>query len=203
MAKKFEYKKPQQTTPYPYVSRQINRTLVNSKTQDEIIIQRLFKECNSGNVSTIKNYILKNGLTVNDMIDENNTSVLHVILTNENMSNIDKLKIVNFLESKNALPFSYDSQTLMTPLHLACKMQLDEIAKILIKAGHDVNAKDVNGKTPLFYALTGIGVECPKKKLTNTLVKKFKIKQTSYNKLAQEILLLINKNENLILKLKK
>ena len=43
-----------------------------------------------------------------------------------------------------------------TPLHLACSWNRLEIAKALVeRAGTDINARTVEGKTPLAYALDG------------------------------------------------
>jgi ankyrin repeat protein len=37
------------------------------------------------------------------------------------------------------------------PLHVAAKYKQEEVAKLLISYGADVNARDGNGKTPIFY----------------------------------------------------
>ena len=109
-----------------------NRTIVNPTTIDPVIIGKLFLLCIEGKISPIKEYIIKNGLTVNDMVDTNGESILHKVLQNENLSKRDKIELFRFFEERNLLKMSYDA-SLTSPLHLAVKMQIKEIVEILLR----------------------------------------------------------------------
>ena len=52
----------------------------------------------------------------------------------------------------------------MTPLHYAAERGFKEIAKLLIAKGADVNAKDVQGDTPLDW---GVDITVKDKKTNN------------------------------------
>lgn len=178
-------------------SRIINRTIINKSTIDPLIIGKLFLLCIEGKIGPIKEYIIKNGLTVNDMVDTNEESILHKVLQNENLLKRDKIELFRFFEEKNLLKMSYDtSQT--TPLHLAVKMQIKEIVEILLNSGHNINALDINGKSPLFYSIIGKDQECPSKKEKVLLEKtKFKLEKSATYELVQELIKFINNEEPL------
>jgi hypothetical protein len=170
----------------------INRTLFQEKTVDQSIIGKLFLLCIEGKVSAIKDFILQNGLTVNDMVDTNGDSILHKILQNENLSKRDKIELFRFFKEKNLLKMSYNANQ-MTPLHLAVKMQIPEIVKTLLEAGHNPNNLDMNSKTPLFYAVSGETVECPKKSKKDLLDKsKFKLEKSDTYLIIKELISIIN-----------
>ena len=175
----------------------INRTIINQPVIDPTIIGKLFLLCIEGKVTPIKEYIIKNGLTVNDMVDTNGESILHKVLQNENLSKRDKLELFRFFEEKNLLKMSFDG-TQSSPLHIAVKMQVKEIVEILLKNGHNVNALDMNNKTPLFYAVSGKSQECPPKKEKTLLEKtKFRLESSDTYQLIQELIKIINNEKPL------
>jgi len=53
------------------------------------------------------------------------------------------------------------------PLHAATKNKQEEVAKLLISYGADVNAKDKTGKTPIFYATQNADLKITRLLLTN------------------------------------
>ncbi len=177
--------------------RPINRTIVNQPVVDSTIIAKLFLLCIEGKVTPIKEYIIKNGLTVNDMVDTNGESILHKVLQNENLTKRDKIELFRFFEEKNLLKMSFDG-TQSSPLHIAVKMQIKEIIEILLRAGHNINALDANNKTPLFYAVSGKTQECPPKKEKTLLEKtKFKLESSDTYQLIQELIKVINNEKSL------
>jgi hypothetical protein len=174
----------------------VNRTLIQDKVVDSSVIGKLFLLCIEGKVSAIKDFIIQNGLTVNDMVDSTGDNILHKILQNENLSKRDKIELFRFLKEKNLLKMSFNSQQL-TPLHLAVRTQIPEIVKILLEAGHSPNDLDVNNKTPLFYAIAGQQQECPKKEEKGLLQKtKFKLENSDIYLLVNELIKVINDNNN-------
>ena len=177
---------------------QINRTLFQEKTVDQSIIGKLFLLCIEGKVSAIKDFIIQNGLTVNDMVDTSGDSILHKILQNENLSKRDKIELFRFLKEKNLLKMSYNTNQ-STPLHLAVKAQIPEIVKILLEAGHNPNNLDMNNKTPLFYAVSGETVECPKKNKKELSEKtKFKLEKSDSYLIIKELIKIINSKPEIL-----
>jgi ankyrin repeat protein len=53
------------------------------------------------------------------------------------------------------------------PLHVATKNKQEEVAKLLISYGADVNAQDETGKTPVVYATENADLKITKLLLTN------------------------------------
>jgi hypothetical protein len=177
-----------QSTPRPSFP---NRTLIDPKEVNATEIQKLFGVAMSGNITELKKIIKSIGLTISDMVDSNGKNILHVIIENENLNNSNKTECIRFLNKHSGLKMSYNSdENFTTPLHAACKLQLDDVAKILIEAGHDVNAEDANGKTPLYYALTPLETSCPDPKKSST--KKVKIDKLSVKSLTEQIFNIID-----------
>ena len=187
---------PSKFIPRPTFDRSaLGRTIVNTKTADAAVVAKLFLLCQEGKISAIKEYINRNGLTVNDMVDQNGQSILHIVLRNENLTYREKLELFRFFQNINALKMSYDSQQI-TPLHLACKFQYTEIVKMLLQAGHNIDALDAYYKSPIFYLLAGIESECPKKSKKLIQKSKYKLESTDIYNLTKEIVLLMNQNDD-------
>ena len=171
----------------------VNRTLIKSKDVNESEIQRLFETAMVGNITELKKMIKMIGLTVSDMIDSEGKSIIHIIIENDNLTTSDKTDCLKYLNKHCGLTMSYNSESnFSTPLHLACKNQLYDVAELLIKAGHDINALDANGKTPIFYALTAMDASCPE--LKKSKKDKVKIDNLSVQNLSQNLQDLINKD---------
>ncbi len=153
----------------------INRTILPSREYDPLIItQLLLKASTENNLLELKKFIMENGITTNDMLNEEGQSILHLILINANLSKRQKLEMVRFLRDNGTLISSFDKLN-QTPLHIACKAQLYDIVTELINAGHDINAVDSSYKTPLHYAIIGKSAEIPDK-VDKKIIPKTKIK---------------------------
>ena len=83
----------QRTNPF------LNRTLIPSKEIDPLLISKLLLNVstNESNILELKEYIIKNGITTSDMINEEGQSILHVVIANDNLSKRQKFDIVKFL----------------------------------------------------------------------------------------------------------
>ena len=177
----------------------LNRTVIPTKEIDPLIISKLLLNVstNENNILDLKEFILKNGITTNDMLNEEGQSILHIVLSNENLSKRQKLEIVKFFRDNFTLIESFDKNGL-TPLHIACRLQLTDIVKELLDAGHNINIGDNVYKTPLHYAVIGKQIEIPDK-IDKKLFpkKKFKIKENEINNLSRELVNYINKTDDI------
>src|SRR5206468_2361382 len=63
-------------------------------------------------------------------------------------------------------PVSLADNNNVTPLHLACKYQLKNIAELLLKAGAMANVSDNQGMSPLHYIILSQEVDCKSEKST-------------------------------------
>ena len=167
----------------------INRTFFPSRDFDPLIItQLLLKASTENNLLDLKKFIMENGITTNDMLNEDGQSILHLILLNINLSKRQKLEMFRFLRDNGTLVSSFDKLN-QTPLHIACKLQLTDIVLELINAGHDINAIDASYKTPLHYAVIGNSIEIPDKVDKKIFPKtKLKIKSDIIPNLTQNLL---------------
>ena len=174
----------------------MNRTIVPSREYDPLIItQLLLKASTENNLLELKKFIMENGITTNDMLNEDGQSILHLILINANLSQRQKLEMVRFLRDNGTLISSFDKLN-QTPLHIACKLQLHDIVTELINASHDINAVDSSYKTPLHYAIIGKSTEIPDKVDKKIFPKtKLKIKTDTVPNITKKILEYINNSE--------
>ena len=180
----------QRTNPF------LNRTLIPSKEIDPLLISKLLLNVstNESNILELKEYIIKNGITTSDMINEEGQSILHVVIANDNLSKRQKLDIVKFLRDNFTLMESFDKNGL-TPLHIACRLQLTDIAKELLDVGHGINNVDNSYKTPLHYAVIGNQIETPDKIDKKIFPKKkFKVNTNTLSDLSVELSKYINTN---------
>ena len=81
---------PSRLPPY------INRTIIPTKEIDPTIISTLLLKVSTDeiNILEIGNFIMTNGITTNDMLNEDGESILHLIISNENLSEKKKLELI-------------------------------------------------------------------------------------------------------------
>lgn len=141
----------------------VNRTIIPERNYDpQIITQLLLKASTENNFIDLKKFIMENGITTNDMLNDEGQSILHLILLNVNLTPRQKLEMIRYFRDTSTLLMSFDKLN-QTPLHIACKLQLIDIVEEFIKAGHDINCIDSSYKTPLHYAVIGRSTEAPPK----------------------------------------
>lgn len=124
-----------------------------SNNIDPSIINKIFDDLNNNDITQFKNTIDQNKVPL-FYRNEGGQSVLHVIIKNQNFTNIDKYNLVVWAVQRGAPINSFDKYNI-TPLHLASKYQNYEIVNFLIENGANINSKDNNGLTPLHYAVEG------------------------------------------------
>ena len=186
----FKGKMGQQGQQVQRINPYLNRTVIPTKEIDPLIISKLLLNVstNENNILDLKEFILKNGITTNDMLNEEGQSILHIVISNDNLSRRQKLEIVKFFRDNFTLIESFDKNGL-TPLHIACRLQLTDIVKELLDAGHNINISDNVYKSPLHYAVIGKQIDTPDKIDRKILPKKkFKIKQNEIYELSKELI---------------
>ncbi len=168
-----------------------NRTLFPEKIYDpQIIAQLLLKASTENNFIDLKKFIMENGITTNDMLNEEGQSIIHLILLNVNLTPRQKLEMIRYFRDNSTLLMSYDKLN-QTPLHIACKLQLVDIVDELIKSGHDINCTDSSYKTPLHYSIIGKSTEAPlreEKPIIPKNKKKIKINSTLIPDITAELI---------------
>jgi hypothetical protein len=89
---------------------------------------------------------------VNDM-DEN---LIHEVVSIDprKATDLNKLSVIKFLVTNGCNPDKPNKYNI-TPLHIACKQQLEEVVEYLLNIGCNPNYKDNMGLTPFHYLLTG------------------------------------------------
>ena len=136
----------------------LNKIIIPERKIDNAIIDKLYVFFQEGDLQKIKDYIVSNNLTT-AILNSNGENILHAIISNVSLNNYTKIELVKFIKASSTLMETFDVNH-MTPLHLAVINQLEDIVKILINAGHQINATDALYKTPLHYAVIGNTIPC-------------------------------------------
>ncbi|CAG9765617.1 unnamed protein product [Ceutorhynchus assimilis] len=108
--------------------------------------------------------LLEYGLLINP-IHANNPELLHAAIENGYLKIVED--IFKYATEVNMLLNSTSTKGGLTPLHNAAKKKQQEVAKLLISYGADINAQDKTGKTPIFYAIKNADLKIFELLLTN------------------------------------
>lgn len=143
--------------PRPYIPQQNTfqrKAAYISKTTDDTIIKDFFGKVYSGNMGEIKEFLDRNTFSLSNVKDESGNNPLHIILNIDNtkLSSIERLQICKFLAQKG-VNVNGPNKQYITPIHLAAKLQFDEILDLFLKYGGNVNILDDNQQNALHHAL--------------------------------------------------
>jgi ankyrin repeat protein len=108
----------------------------------------------------IAKYLIEQGADIN-LKDKDKAAPLH------NAAYLGNLEIVDILLKKGAVSLNEGNFRGQTPLHFACERGYLEVAKRLLDAGADIEARDMVGRTPLMT--TGISKNI---RIAKNLIKK-------------------------------
>ena len=115
----------------------------------------IYKSIAEGNIDEINVYLES---TKNIDIDFEPDSILHYAIDNCKNNYEETIKfLINNYDNIN----SHDSKYSNTPLHKLCARTEPSMSliRLLLKNGADANAKNISGKTPLFYSIFSFSTE--------------------------------------------
>jgi hypothetical protein len=125
-------------------------------TYDENKIMEMFSIAENMDINELLVFSTKNKIPLS-LLTKSGDSLIHVIVKiDENIvTEKSKLNMCRYLISHDV---SYDSPNKdnISPLHIACQLQLQSIIELLLKNNADINRQDNIGNTPMHYLLSGI-----------------------------------------------
>jgi ankyrin repeat protein len=91
-----------------------------------------------------------------DVMNDMDENLIHEVVSIDprKATDLNKLSVIKFLVTNGCNPDKPNKYNI-TPLHIACKQQLEEVVKYLLEIGCNPNYKDNMGLTPFHYLLTG------------------------------------------------
>jgi len=142
------------------IGKDISGTEIYQPNIDDAFINLIFSNITSGNIGYLYEKI-NSDIKLN-FTDENNNSVVHILLNVDSklLTEDIKLNILRFFINHNAPLNTYNNQKL-TPLHIAILKGDAEIVKFLIDSRVNINATTNNNLTALFLALKNNINICP------------------------------------------
>lgn len=169
---------------------QLVKQHIPEMNQSNETTQRLFIVLSEGNIPKIKQFISVNNAVISTR-NEKGESALHAIIGNTALTTTEKTQMVEFLVMFGVPVNAFDEKNI-TPLHLACKYQLFDIATKLIELGANPQAQDSKYMTPLHYAVQGTYMECSPTKIKSLVpAPKQQPKTKDYTNISDGILALL------------
>lgn len=121
-----------------------------------------------------------------DVCDKNGNSVLHIILNKEpsKFSEQQKISMMGKVDNIETLSLKPNVHG-VTPLHIASMYQYANIIRKLCPTVINLNIKDVNGLTPLHYAVVGYTYPCQRKR-TRDIERDMEVIPPRFNTVSKE-----------------
>jgi len=113
----------------------------------------------------------------------NDDTVLHIILNNKELSDMEKKDIVVKIVNLWGAPVDNKNKQGIRPIHLTKNL---ELIKFFISKKVNINSRDNNGLTPLHYAVMPEGKKC--KNVSNNMLKNNKITDNLITNIIPDIL---------------
>jgi ankyrin repeat protein len=164
----------------PRIPPYLNKYHVNDKKNDEDMIKKIFMSIEEGNIGKIHEEFNNNTSSFN-VRDVNDESVLHAIIKSSNLTKDEKYDLCKYVLKRGVSVNSYNKLNI-TPIHIASKMQLEKIVKLLLEKGANPSSLDNQDMNSLHYAVQSKVKPCEEKK-----VRKIIKKNISENKILKEL----------------
>lgn len=127
---------------------------------DAEVINELFGAIDENNFTKVFDLIVTQHVPVT-VLNEKHETVLHVVLLKDvqKFSESTKISMINKIPNYKTL-ILIPNQSGVTPLHIASQFQYAKIIKMFCEKRIDVNVVDMNGMSPLHYAVLGYIYPC-------------------------------------------
>ena len=129
----------------------LNKYHVIDKKNDDDMIKKIFMSIEEGNIGKIHEEFNNNTSSFN-VKDVNDESILHAIIKSSNLSKDEKYDLCKYVLKRGVPVNSYDKLNI-TPIHIASKLQLDKIVKLLLEKGSNPSSLDNQDMNALHYAV--------------------------------------------------
>ena len=147
--------------------------IVPEKSAQTSSISKLFLSATNEGYFEIKKTMMEEKATLNVFEKQyvytgdrdKGRTLLHCILTNNNLSNENKYELIKMAIEMKAFVDRGDNYN-VRPLHLAAAQQNSKLVKLLLGYGADPNSKDNQQMSPLHYALQPTLINCGNKDAT-------------------------------------
>ena len=148
-------------------------------------IDQIFSSINSLNINDLRNLVTLHQIPLG-VVNENGDSLIHRILEDETLqkNEMNKLNIIKFLVGNNVNP-DLPNKNNITPLHLACLNQQEDIIKYLLDVGVNPNYQDNLGNSPFHYYLNGLLQIYKNTKVDDLVIPSKRVKDPVYYDLSK------------------
>lgn len=123
---------------------------------DEKKILEMFNLIENMDMNELLIFSTKNKIPLN-LSTKSGETLIHIVvrMSETSVTEKSKLNMCKFLIAHD-VPYDSPNKDNISPLHIACQLQLETIIKLLLENDADINRQDNIGNTPMHYLLSGI-----------------------------------------------